>query len=130
MNATLVFRGTLGPAPNCATGTLLAREKAIATGRVLRVAKLMALALRFDDLVRRGEVRDFAELARLGRVTRARVSQIMNLLHLAPDIQTRLLFLAPIAAGRDHVVLRDLQPIALTWDWRKQRRMWADLNRS
>jgi len=43
--------------------------------------------LRFETLIRSGEVRDYAALARLGHVSRARISQIMNLLHLAPDIQ-------------------------------------------
>ena len=49
----------------------------------------MALAIRFDQLLRNGEVRDQAELAKLGQVTRARVSQIMDLLQLAPAIQER-----------------------------------------
>ncbi len=49
------------------------------------------------ELIREGVVTDYAELARLGHVTRARVTQIMNLLHLAPDIQETLLFLP---AGR------------------------------
>jgi hypothetical protein len=52
--------------------------------RVPRIARLMALALRFDELIRTGEVADYAELARLGRVSRARVTQVMNLLVLAP----------------------------------------------
>jgi hypothetical protein len=38
-------------------------------------------------------IRDYAELARLGRVTRARMTQIMKLLDLAPDIQEQILFL-------------------------------------
>jgi hypothetical protein len=37
-------------------------------------------------MIERGEVRDYADLARLGYVTRARLTQIMNLLLLAPDI--------------------------------------------
>jgi hypothetical protein len=49
-----------------------------------RIACLLALAHRFDELVRSGAVRD-AELARLGHVTRARVTQIMNLLNLQPE---------------------------------------------
>lgn len=52
-----------------------------------RLARLMALAIKFDGLVRQGVVRDYADLARLGYVSRARITQIMNLLHLAPDIQ-------------------------------------------
>jgi hypothetical protein len=47
----------------------------------------MALAIKFQDMVDRGEVHDYADLARLGFVSRARITQIMNLLNLAPDIQ-------------------------------------------
>jgi hypothetical protein len=96
-------------------------------GRVPRVSRLMALALRFEELVRDGVVADYAELARLGHVTRARVSQIMNLTLLAPDIQESLLFLSPIEKGRDRIILRNLQPIAMTLDWRKQRKLWGTL---
>jgi hypothetical protein len=63
----------------------------------------------------------------LGHVTRARVSQIVNLLSLAPDIQEALLFLPPTQRGRDPIILADLQPIAATFDWRKQRRLWRQL---
>jgi hypothetical protein len=96
-------------------------------GRVPRVARLMALAVRIDELVRTGAVESYAEVARLGHVTRARVSQVTNLLNLAPDIQEALLFLPPTTEGRDAVILADLQPIASTSDWRKQRRMWHEL---
>ena len=61
--------------------------------RLPRITRLMALAIKFQDMVDRGEVRDYADIARLGYVTRARVTQIMNLLNLAPDLQERLLFL-------------------------------------
>jgi hypothetical protein len=96
-------------------------------GRVPRVSRLMALAIRFDGLVRDGAVNDHADLARLGHVTRARVSQIMSLLHLAPDIQEALLFLPPVERGRDPVVLRDVLPTTVIADWRKQRKMWREL---
>jgi hypothetical protein len=100
------------------------------TGHVPRVSRLMALAIRFDGLVRTGAVRDHAELARLGHVTRARVSQVMSLLHLAPDIQEAILFLPRTEQGRDAVILADLLPIALIPDWGKQRRNWAALRLS
>lgn len=100
---------------------------AVPKGRVPRVSRLMALALRFEHLVRSGAVADYAELARLGHVTRARMSQITSLLHLAPDIQEALLFLSPVERGRDPIVLRDLLPIAATIDWRAQRKRWAAL---
>jgi hypothetical protein len=67
--------------------------------RVPRVARLMALAIRFDGLVRCGQVKDFAQIARLGYVTRGRLSQIMDLANLAPDIQEELLFLEPAKVG-------------------------------
>jgi len=73
---------------------------AIPEGRVPRISRLMALAIRFDNLARLGEVADFADIAELGQVTRARVSQIVNLLNLAPDIQEDILFLAPVAGDR------------------------------
>jgi hypothetical protein len=96
-------------------------------GRVPRVARLMALALRLQELVRTGQVGNYTELAALGHVTRARICQIMNLLHLAADIQEALLFLPPTLRGRDAIILADLMPIAAAFDWRKQRRLWRQL---
>jgi hypothetical protein len=96
-------------------------------GRVPRVARLMALALRFEQLLRTGPIARYAELARLGRVTPARISQIMNLLCLAPDLQEALLFLPRVRSGRDPLHLRQLQPIAATFDWQHQRRRWQAL---
>lgn len=93
------------------------------TGRLPRVTKLMALAIRFDQLIRDGVVADYAELARLGHVSRARVTQIMNLLNLAPDIQEWLLFLPPVVRGRDPVGERELRSLATETVWAKQRRI-------
>ena len=58
-----------------------------------RVSRLMALAIHFDGLIRQGLVKDYADLARLGGVSRARITQIMNLLNLPPTEQEELLFL-------------------------------------
>lgn len=96
----------------------------VETGRVPRVSRLMALAIRFDQLLRDGVVKDYAELAQLGHVTRARITQIMNLLLLAPDVQEELLFLPRVEQGRDPICLRDLQAIALEPDWLQQRMAW------
>jgi hypothetical protein len=104
-----------------------AESASLPVGRVPRVARLMALALRLDELVRSGQVASYSALASLGHVTRARICQIMNLLHLAPDIQEALLFLPPTQRGRDAIILADLQPIAAAIDWRKQRRLWRRL---
>jgi hypothetical protein len=96
-------------------------------GRVPRVARLMALALRFAEQVRTGELSNYSKLADLGHVTRARVSQIMNLTNLATDIQEALLFLPRTERGRDPIHLRLLQPITAKFDWLKQRRLWQEL---
>lgn len=93
-------------------------------GRVPRISRLMALAIRFEQLIRAGEVADYAELARLGHVSRARITQIMNLLLLAPDIQEAILFLPHVESGCDPIHLRQLQPIAALLSWRKQRPLW------
>jgi len=96
-------------------------------GNVPRVSRLMALAIKFDGIVRRGEVRDYADLARLGYVTRARITQIMNLLNLAPDIQEEILFLPRTVKGRDPIRERDVRPIAAVLHWNRQRKMWKAL---
>ena len=96
-------------------------------GNVPRVSRLMALAIRFDQLIRERVVADQADIARLGRVTRARITQIMNLLNLAPDIQEAILFLPPIEKGKDPIAERDLRPIAAEADWAKQTVMWNEL---
>lgn len=96
-------------------------------GSLPRISRLMALAIRWDELVRIGEVQDYAELARLGHVTRARMSQIMNLLNLAPDIQEEILFLPHTVKGRDPIGERDLRSICLQMDWNKQRDLWEPL---
>ncbi len=102
-------------------------EKPPDLDRIPRVTRLMALAIHMEGLVRGGEVADYAELARLAFVTRARMTQIMNLLHLAPDIQEEILSLPLSSGGRDSIPHRMVSPIAAVPDWRKQRVMWRDL---
>jgi hypothetical protein len=78
-------------------------------------------------LIRSGKVTSYAELARLGHVTRARLSQIVGLLCLAPDLQEEILFLPRTLKGRDPIQLRQLLPIAMLAEWRKQRTRWKAL---
>lgn len=98
-------------------------------GNLPRVTRLLALAIRFEHLIHEGEVRDFADIARLGHVTRARVTQVMNLLHLAPDIQDQILHLSRVEKGRDPLTERDSRSISAVIDWRKQRQAWVPLMR-
>ncbi|MCC7409991.1 MAG: hypothetical protein IT442_18135 [Phycisphaeraceae bacterium] len=92
-----------------------------------RVTRMMALAIRFERLLREGVARDYAALARLGGVTRARLTQIMNLTLLAPDIQEELLSLPRTLSGCDPITELQLRAIAAIPDWRKQRRTWKCL---
>ncbi len=94
-------------------------------GRLPRITRLMALAIHFDGLIQPGALTNYAELARLGNVTRARVTQIMNLLMLAPAIQEELLFLPRLEHGRCEVCLRDLQRVAAKVKWRGQWALYA-----
>jgi len=91
---------------------------AAATPRTPRITRLMALAIKFQEMVNRGEVGDYADLARLGYVSRARITQIMNLLNLAPDLQELLL------TGPSESVLpeRHIRCITRCVSWNEQRR--------
>jgi hypothetical protein len=85
--------------------------------RMPRVTRLMALAVRYQGMVDLGELRDYADIARLGYVSRARVTQIMNLANLAPDTQEALLFPTAILPTE-----RQLRSLTVLVDWAEQRR--------
>lgn len=123
-NAELVVEYSLTPKlrsrrnPDAAAAT---------SGKLPRVTRLMALAIKFDGLIRNGVVRDFADLARLGHVTRARMTQIMNLLNLAPDIQEEILFLPKTMTGRDPVSERSLRRLTSIVRWDRQKKLWREM---
>ena len=98
-----------------------------AAARLPRVTKLMALVIRYDRLVQTGYLRDFADLMNMGQVSNARISQIMNLRHLAPDIQEALLFLPLTESPRDPISERDLRPLVAEPNWEEQRKLWNHL---
>jgi len=103
-------------------------EQALRKHRPIRVARLLALAHRFQEQLAVGRYRDYADIARQHHLTRARVTQIMNLLLLAPEIQEAILFLeAP--PGRDPISERDLRTLLChTLDWQEQQRAWEELH--
>jgi len=107
--------------------TTVKKAKPLPEGRIPRISRLMALAHHLERLVVTGVVKDYAELARLGNVSRARITQIMNLLLLAPDIQEEILFLPKTVEGHDPIKLKHLQPVALEMDWGKQRERWHQI---
>ncbi len=92
---------------------------------VPRISKLMALAIHFDRLLRSSETADVNELAELCHVTQPRISQILALNMLAPEIQEDLLFLLEATSARSAIHERMLRPIAAQVDWKRQRRMYV-----
>jgi hypothetical protein len=97
------------------------------SGRFPRVAQVLALALQFQEMIDRGEIHGYADLARLGCVSRERISQIMILTWLAPDIQQEILMLPPTPGGRFPVCEEMLHPIARLALWEAQREPWRKL---
>jgi len=102
--------------------------KPVEPGRVPRISRLMAVAIRLERMLQTREVSDIHELARLGHVTQPRMSQILALTLLAPDIQEELLFLPRVTAGKSTIHEKMLRPISAEIDWARQREMWADVN--
>jgi hypothetical protein len=89
------------------------------------VARLLALAHHFDELLQTGAVETQAEIAALAKLTPARVTQIMNLLGLAPEIQEEIFFLPPVTEGQPSVTERHLRQVLKTVVWSEQRERWA-----
>ncbi len=102
------------------------RQHAVAE-RVPRIARLMALALKFEQMIRQAVVPDYTVLAALGRVSRARVTQIMNLLNLAPDIQEQILFLGWETAEQYGICEQTIRGMSSLLLWSEQRAHWAAL---
>lgn len=92
-----------------------------------RAARLLALAHRIDALVRSGEMRDYAEVALVAGLSRARVSQIVDLTLLAPAVQERVLREMKPERGRERYSERDLRRIVRDSDWDRQIRAFQRL---
>lgn len=99
-------------------------------GRVPRVSRLLALAHHCFRLVQSGAIINQSELAHFGQISTTRMTQIMWLDNLAPDIQEEILFLPRTTQGRDAIKEADIRPIAKMLDWNKQRQMWRDLKKA
>ncbi len=96
--------------------------------RVPRVARLLALAHRIDAMIGNSELRDLADAARRLGVTRARVTQVTNLLLLAPDIQAAILDLPAVVNGRDPISERQLRDVVAETDWNQQLVRWREIH--
>lgn len=96
-------------------------------GHLPQVTRILALAIQFDEMIRRGDARDYSDIGRLSCLCRERVSQVMRLLYLAPDIQMELLYLPPVPSGRYPISETAVRKIANLLSWTDQRREWAQL---
>jgi hypothetical protein len=97
-------------------------------GKVARAARQLALAHAIERRVRAGELDDLAHAARVFGLTRARVTQIVNLTLLAPEIQEELLAMPPVTRGRDPITERRLRAIVAEPAWERQLDGWARLS--
>ena len=86
---------------------------------VPRCARLMSLALTIDELVRTGRVDSYAKVARVAGISRARMSQVVGLMALAPELQAALL------TGELRIKDGDLRDLTRRIDWSEQRQCWA-----
>ncbi len=88
--------------------------------RPARVAQMLALAHKIQEAIDRGAVPDRATVARRLGFTRARVTQLLDLVLLAPDIQEALLQLEAVD-GEEPMSERALRPLVRTANWTEQR---------
>ena len=91
-------------------------------GRAPRLARLLELAHRLEGLVQSGEVEDYGNLARLGQVSPARISQIIVLVSLSPAIQEQILFLP--ADAPQFITELELRKIAREPRWDRQHQLF------
>ena len=103
------------------------RSPTSSRGVLPRVTQVLALAIQFQDMLNRGEASNYADLARLGCLTRERMSQIMELVWLAPDIQKEILEFPPNATGRFPVSEVAVRRIGGFLCWERQRVEWKEL---
>ena len=105
-------------------------EAAKPAGRVQRVSRLMALAIECDRLISDGVIKNQSELAHYAQVTTARMTHIMWLTNLDPEIQEAILFLPRIDSGPDTVKEIEVRRIAQVMEWGVQREMWLASGRN
>jgi hypothetical protein len=96
-------------------------------GQIPQITRVVALAIHFEEMIRCGDAKDYADIARLTCLCRERVSQIARLNYLAPDIQVELLYLPPTSTGRFPISETALRKVASLLSWHDQRREWTAL---
>ena len=116
----------LGPKGAFKNGNVGAVTRNVAANRVV---ELLRKALEWQALLESGEVRNQTEIARREGVTRARVTQVIGMLRLAPEIQQQVLSMRKVAKW-PVVTERALRPIVRIREEREQMRLFAELCRT
>ena len=96
-------------------------------GRAPRVTWFLALAHEIERRIRAGELDDLAHAARTFGLTRARITQIVSLTLLAPQIQEEILAMPPVKEGRDPISERALRSMVAEPMWGRQIVSWQEL---
>jgi hypothetical protein len=99
------------------------------SGRQPRITQALALAISFEETITTGAAKDYADVARLACLCRERVSQIVRLTFLAPDIQVEVLSRLHTPAGRYPISETALRKVASLLSWAEQREAWRELKR-
>jgi hypothetical protein len=94
--------------------------------RPARVSRMLALAHHIQRAIDAGKLSDGAEAARRFGLTRARLSQLLSLLVLAPDVQDAVLH-AVAVDGQEPFTERTLRPITRLSEWERQRTHYGRL---
>ncbi len=89
---------------------------------VSRVARMLALAHHLNRLIEAGELQSVAEASRALGLSRARLTQVMGLLQLAPEIQEQVL------VGEINGSERRLRKVVKEADWCRQLEICARFN--
>jgi len=95
--------------------------------RPAKVARMLALAHHLQSAIDRGFVADRAAVARKLGLTRARVTQLLDLLLLAPDLQQAVLALEAVD-GAESMSERALRAVAHAGSWVEQRAAFHAIN--
>ena len=94
------------------------------TSKPAAIARSIALAHHLERGLTSGRFPDRNMLAPLLGVSKPRVTQLLLLPLLAPDLQERLLFLETTEQGGEPVSEAMIRPIAMAASWAQQRAMW------
>ncbi len=90
-----------------------------------RLRHTLILAYHIQDIISGNKAKDFTQIAKWLNMTKARLSQIMNFVNLAPCIQEEIL----LSKNNKIQELTEykIHAITIESDWEKQKKLWKEL---